>query len=208
MTTYTIFSGTGDGVVSSINATYATARAGSGLTSGTGDPYLFIGQYNYGDYECDEGFISFDTSGVVGSVSSATLSLWPRLLLGPPSPDFTVNARRLDWGTLTTADWIAGASFSGQTLLATYTTVTGIYDAYAAMTSQAAFLTNINQSGTTGIILSSSRHEGNNSPSGMELLIVSSANESGTTQDPKLVVVAAALSTPVFMNHLRQQGMA
>lgn len=207
MTTYTIYSGTGDGTITSSNGTYSTARSGSGLSADTSDTTLFVGQTALGSFECKEAFVSFDTSGVAGAVTSATLSLFINGL-ELPSTNFTLNARRLDWGTLTTADWIAGASLSGQTLLATYATSTGTSNAYAALTSQAAFLTNINQSGTTGIILSSSRHEAGTSSDFNERLGFYSADRSGTTNDPKLVVVATASSTPVFMHHLRQQGMA
>ena len=199
-TTYTIYSnGSDDGYISSSNATYATARSGSNLGAVTNSANEnVIGQTTLGDYYCFEAFVNFTTSTVAGSVSSATLSLYGAS--NSSNTDFTINARRLDYtaGGLTTADWIAGASVSGQALLATYATTGWDTADYNVFTSQAAFLTNINQSGTTGIILSSSRHEGNNAPTGDEYVIFHGGSETGTSQDPRLVIEATLGFTRSF----------
>jgi hypothetical protein len=160
--------------VSDGGATYATARSGGALTLNSGLNSFQVGQGVSAGYECYEGFISFDTSSVVGTVSEAALSI----VVGEnyeTATDFTCNARRLDWGTLTTADWIAGASLSGQALLATFATSGFVENSYNVFTSQAGFLTNINPSGMTGIILSFNRHEGNNSPVSQERVDFKSA---------------------------------
>lgn len=203
MTLYTIYSGTGDGTIYSSNATYATARSGSGLYADTADTIIYVGQASFGSFQCNEGFISFNTSSVAGNVSSATLYL-NKYSFQTPGTNYTLRARRLDWGTLTTADWIAGASVSGQTLLASLSTASFVDDTYVALTSDGAFITNINQSGTTGIILTSSLFEAGTSPSGDDQIGIFSGDESGTTKDPKLEVNATLpTSRPVPRRALR-----
>ena len=201
-TTYTIFSNAAnDGYVNSENATYATARAGSSLIATANTADIFIGQLQSGSFGVYEGFVNFTTSAASGTITSATLSLYGQF--DGSDTDFTVNARNSDYtaGGLTTADWIAGASLSGQTLLATFATSGGWSDAaYNSFTSQAAFLTNINQSGNTGIILSSSRHEGNNAPGTgtFEYVGAYGAAQTGTTNDPRLVIEATTGFTRPF----------
>lgn len=184
-TTYTLFSGN-DGYIESNDSTYATARAGSGLALQTSA--ISAGQ-DVG-YFIEQGFVSFDTSSVVGTVSSATLSLF--VLTDNSTTDFTINARRLDYATLTTADFVAGASLGALPLLATLATAGLGTPVYNAFTSDGNFLTNINQSGTTGIVLSSAKTDANTAPTNTEIVQFSSSTASGTTQDPKLVIDAAA----------------
>lgn len=213
-TTYTIFSnGADDGQIASDSETYTTARAGSNLSATAADTTLTVGQLDIaGTAICYEGFVNFTTSPVVGTVSSAALSLYGEF--DGSTTNFTVNARRLDYtaGGLTTADWKAGADLSALPLLASFVIGGGGWSTagYNALTSEAAFLTNINTSGTTGIILSSSRHEGNNAPgaSTSERVTAYAGNQSGTTNDPRLVVEATAgPNIAVVMHHLRQQGI-
>lgn len=206
MTTYTIYGDTADGYIVSYAATYANARAGSGTleenTSGT----LDVGQFVIGDYYCYESFISFDTSSITDSetVSAATLSIYG--FFDYSTTNFTVNARTRDWGaSLTTGDWVAGASVSANTLLATFASAGFSASGYNAFTSEVAMLAAVNKTGTTRMMLSSSRHEGNNTPGGDESLSFLSADESGTTTDPKLVVEAAAAGGgfPFRLNPIR-----
>lgn len=193
-TTYTIFGGAADGFVESASTTYATAASGNSLVALTNSGVIGVGQYKSGTtFLIDEGFVLFDTSSVVGTVSSATLSLYGDF--DGSTTDFTVNARQKTWGaTLTTADWVAAASLSSQTLLATFATSGFTTSGYNNFTSDSAFISNINQSGTTDILLSSSRHESSTQQSGDEVVNFVEADFTGTSQDPKLVVEAAAAS--------------
>lgn len=177
------------------------------LTAYTADTYCLTGQLGFGANTVYETFLGFDTSSVVGTVSSAVLSMYVTAK-STGGADFTMTAAIYDWGaTLTTADWVPGASLSGLTKVATVAT-TGVSDAAYNTFTNVAFPANVNKSGTTRIVLYSDRTEANTSPGSFEYVEMSTADVSGTTEDPKLVVVAAALSTPVFMHHLRQQGMA
>lgn len=207
-TTYTIFSAN-DGYIASNNATYSTARAGSDLNNLSSD--IYVGQDRYDSYDCYEGFVSFDTSSVLGTVSSATLSLYGGVD-GSTAADFTVNARLKSYSTLDASDWVAGASLSALTLLATFNTTGFSTSGYNVFTSQAAFLSNINQSGVTGIILSSSRHEAGTAVAANntdEYVRMHASVASGTTQDPRLVVDASTgPSLAVVMHHLAQQGIS
>lgn len=195
-TTYTIYSQTADGYVSSESATYANARSGGGdafLTAETAGADLYVGQVA-GFYTVYESFISFDTSTVVGTVSASTLSMY--LNTDASSTDFTITAAVRDWGAgLTTADWVAGASLSGLTAVGTLAT-SGISSAARNdFTSNGNFPGAISVGGTTRLLVFSSRHSGNNQPSGDEYVAFASADTSGTTDDPRLVIEAAATDT-------------
>lgn len=201
-TTYTIFSnGANDGYIQSSNGTYSTARAGSNLSATSNTVDVYIGQLEAGEFSCYEGFVNFTTSTVAGTISAATLSIYGQF--DGSDTNFTVNARLSNYTAsgLTTADWIAGASLSGQTLLATFATSGGWSDAaYNVFSSEAAFITNIDQSGNTGIMLSSSRHQGNNAPGvgTFEYVGAYGGVQTGTTNDPRLVVEATAGFTRTF----------
>lgn len=190
-TVTTVYASTADGHVISSSSSYSTARSGGSLgvnTYGTGA--VRVGQAtDFIVYECYESFLSFDTSSIPDDdvISSVVLSLNGQTDLSS-SADFTVNARVKNWGSsVDTGDWVAGDSLSGLTLLATWST-TSFSSGYNDFSSQSGFASSINKSGTTYIILSSSRHEGGSTPSGAELVDFDSADTSGTSSDPKLTI--------------------
>ena len=177
-TTYTIFGDVSDGY---INAGGANNASGDGVDT-TGD--IYTGQAPGGYYE---GFLAFDTSTVVGTITAVTLSVYG--MNDSSVTDFTLEARLHDWGaTLTTADWVPGNQLGTKTLLASMNTSGWSAAGYNTLTSDAAFLTNINQSGFTRVLMCSSRHRLGNTPSGSEFVGYRSANQAGTTNDPKLVI--------------------
>ena len=179
-TTYTIFGDTSDGFVS------GTTQAGGIVEAFSANTSMFVGQEpgNFG-----EGFLSFDTSTVVGTITAVTLSLYGHT--DTSTTDFTVEARLHDWGpTLESSDWVAGASLGTKTLLATLSTVGFTTAGYNNFTSEAAFASNINQSGFTRFLLCSNRHRTLTAPSGTEHIRFWTANATGTSQDPKLVIDA------------------
>jgi hypothetical protein len=189
---------------------YATARAGSNLVVGNlADTNALVGQYIAGsDYNIVEQFEFWDTS-IVGdsdTISAVDLSVYG--VQNSSDTDFIMNARLHDWGgTLTSADWVAGADLGAKTLLATYNTSSGFsIGAYNAFTENGtAFRDNINKLGNTSIVVSSSRHEGNNTPTGNEYMYFNSADPGGTTQDPKLVVTHTA--PPTVMQDVLGMGV-
>lgn len=203
MTVTTVFSGTSDGFIdsSSTFANYALARAGTGsLAADTASTTFKVGQSRLNGSDtsnCWEGFISFDTSAITDSdtVSVVTLDLW--LVTDVSTTDFTIEARERDWGaTLTTADYVAGASLSGLTLMASISTSgIGATGAYKTLTSQAAFLTATNlKTGTVYLLVDDSLEVAGTAPSSgvNENVLFSSADNAGTTQDPKLTITHAA----------------
>lgn len=204
-TVTTVFAGTNDGMIISDNATYSTARSGSGL--GVDSSNLYAGQYHQVTFVCLEGFLAFDTTAIADAdtVSAVVLDLY---LVDDVSTgsDFLVEARERDWssGGLTTADWVAGASLSGLTLMASINTSgIGATGSYKTFTSEAAFLTATNlKTGTVYLLLSSSRTRTGTAPSTStdEYVGFRTAEQSGTTEDPKLTITHAGAATapPIF----------
>ncbi len=176
--------------------TYSAARAGTGnvLTASVGAG-LHVGQDFLGDsygsqYDCYETFLDFNLATLTGTVSSATLSLG--LALDVSTEDFTVEARTQDWGaTLTTGDFVAGASLGGLTLLATLASSgIGAVDAYKAMTESGTALKDAVVAagvGTLRLILCSDKHRDNTTPTSTGRLLLYAYNNASFK--PKLVVV-------------------
>lgn len=190
MATLTVFAPTSDAGVDSTSVTYATARSGAGLTLATGTS-LTVGQAPPSPYFIDEFFILFDTSPLTSAanVSAATLSLW--LKIDNSTQDFTCEARIKAWGpTVTTADWVAGASLGALTRVATLNTSgIGATGAYKAFTEDGTnFIANVSKTATTELLVDSSRHVGNNAPTVAENVTFASADTAGTTNDPMLTV--------------------
>ena len=183
MANYTIYASV-VGCIRSKSGTYSSARSG---TDKTLDTSLSVGQaYIATFYYCFEVFIGFTTSSVLGTVSSATLSA--HLAGDGSSTDFTVYARLRDFGSgaVTTGDWVAGASLSALTQLASINTSgIGSTGSYKTFTSS-NLASNINTSGDTRIILTSSRHEGNNTPTGNEYVVFTLAT--GSANAPYLSI--------------------
>ena len=205
MSTLVVYSDTTDGNINSSDGTvyfgpqgsYASARTGSALSVNTSSINLIVGQSYYwdvnGQYQVWESFAGFDTSSIgSGSVSAATLRL--TAYVDWSTTDFTVEARLHDWGTgLTSADWVAGASLSGKTLLAHYATSGGFVNGTGYDLVDDAFAANINKTGTTRLLLCSSRTTAGTAPADQvdEYVNAYSADYSGTTTDPKLTVTYA-----------------
>ncbi len=184
--------GSNDGQISSGTTDYPSTRSGAGLSADTSSTSVTIGQWgNGGTFNCWEAFFSFDTSfvGFASSVSSVTFSLYGASGGDLSFQDFTIEARMHDWGTsLTTADWVAGASLSALTSVATFATSGGFSTSAYNDFTNVAFPANINKSGSTRIICYSSRHSGNNTPSTYEEVVAYSADQTGTANDPKLLI--------------------
>lgn len=154
---------------------YADARAGASLTANSAaNSFPIIGQL-LGDfkgtptYTVYQYFIRFDTS-ILGGITPLTAQLQFYMGSDFSTTNFDIQARLHTWGTsLTTADWVAGASLSGKTLLAHLTTSGITANAYNNMTDD-ALLANLNTSGYTDIIFCSSRQTNNNAPTNDEFI--------------------------------------
>jgi hypothetical protein len=198
MATYVIYADAADGWVYSQNATYTTARSGGTLAADNSGAVTAVGQrLATSVYYCHETFLSFDTSSVVGTPDSASLELYGYSSDTDGVGGWTVNARAYDWGaSLTTGDWIAGASLSGNALRATFASSSFATSAYNAFTAESTFKDNL--ANPVRLVLSSSRHEAGTVPANStttgdaadERLIFQTTDTSGTSQDPKLTIVA------------------
>lgn len=197
MASYTIFGATGDGVIESTNATYSTARSGSGLAATTVN--VIVGQtLDAGTYGCWEGFFAFDTSSIVDAETVTAVTFGMYGLGDFSTTDFTLTAADSNWGaTLTTADWVAGASLAGLTTWGTLTSVGWGVESYNSLTGNSSFMSGINKTGSTYFLVYSSRHSGNNTPTGTESVQVYGADEAGTTKDPKLDITTSAFGFPM-----------
>lgn len=196
MPTYTIFTTANDGHVQSTGSPtsdYASARTGGTLAADTTASSRYTGQVEFFGYICNEVFFDFDTSTVVGTITSAILSWYGKT--DSSTTDFVIQARLDDFGaTVTTADWVSGANLGSFTLLATYATSGGWSTAAYNVFTDVAFPANVNKTGSTRIMLSSDRHLAGTSPgvSGSEQVEGYMSEDAGTTRDPKLVVVSVA----------------
>lgn len=197
-TVSTFYGITGDGRVTSNNATYSTARTGGTLASNT--TVLDVGQYTPTGYYCLESFCAFDTSSIpdADAIYQVNLNLWLDWDLS--DTDFTVQVHPKVWtsGGLTTADWVSGADIGALTQLATLDTSSmGAEGAYKTFTENGTeFRSAINLTGNTELLLTSSRHQAGDVPTGDEMVRFEDADNAGTTKDPKLVVTHAAASAP------------
>ena len=207
-TVTTVFAGTSDGFLNSSDLVinYSAARAGNNLSTGLGFD-LQIDQFNNASsIFIRQSYMEFDTSAITDSdiVTDVLLDMW--LTTDNSAQDFTVEAREYDWGggTLTTADWVPGNSLAGLTLMASIATSgIGATGAYKTFTSTGSFISATNlKTGTVFLNLSSSRFRTANAPvSGtQEGVNFQDADNSGTTQDPKLTIThaAASLAPPPF----------
>lgn len=191
MPSYTIYANTGDGYISSTSGAYATAATGGSLSANSAASTAVIGQTLSTFYTCYEGFFDFNTSSVVGVVTSATFNLHGSS--DASTTDFTMRCRLYNWGgTLTTADWIAYSALGGNTLLATFATSGFSTSGYNAFTENGTNLRDNISASTTSVVVSSSRQESLTTPTGDELVQVFTANQSGTSQDPYLAITTAA----------------
>jgi len=215
MTTYTIYGLTGDGYVYSQAGNYATARS-TAYAASTGS-ISFIGQYSNSTgstQKCYEAFFGFDCSVINAgeTVTSAILNLC--LGYNKTGTDFILNARTKSWlDTLTTGDWVAGASLSALTLLGSFDT-TGLpaLENYFQFSDIAMTALVDAKSATTDFLVSGSRHEAGTEmghPSD-EHIYCYSANQAGTSKDPYLDVIAAGAGPPlsVFYHHYKTMAGA
>lgn len=182
-----IYSDPSDDYAYGHSTTYATARSTGAAIGGSGAWFHAGQRFVTPDYDCFEAFLGFDTS-LVSAPTSALLSLVE--FAGPPDTNLVVEARLYDFGTsVTIGDFVAGASLGAQTLLATYDTVNGWGNSNVRHEfTDVAMVANLNLAGFTRMMLSSDRHRLGTTPVDIEYIQASSANQTGTTSDPKLTI--------------------
>lgn len=178
--------GSVDGYISSNDATYSTARAGGG-SFGSSTTSTNVGQIT--GYSCYEGFCTFDASALDDGASITAVTAEFYLDVDSSATDFTVTLAARDYGaTFEQGDYVAGADLAALTTLATLNTsgigATGAYKTF----TDVAFPANLSKTAATRVILYSSRHSGNNTPTGDEYIQFEASSNAGTTQDPKITV--------------------
>lgn len=201
MTTTVVYAGTGDGLLEVSSNTYATARSGGGSftvdTTSTGTDTC--GQAFFTPtYYLMESFYPFDTSGIpdTDTVSAAVFSLYGKN--NRTTTDFTANLAVFDFGaSLTSADWQDGTELGALTPVATFATSGLSTAAYNDFTSAGGMPAAIDKAGTTRFVLYSSRQAAGTTPTGEEWFEAWFADNTGTTNDPKLTVTHAASSVTV-----------
>ncbi|MCC6959236.1 MAG: hypothetical protein IT301_05265, partial [Dehalococcoidia bacterium] len=197
MATLTVYSDAADDFVRSSDATYATARSGSGtldLGSAVEGNELWIGQRLLFVYYLQETFLSFDTSPLGAGATVSAVSLNLDGIDDHSDTDFTAEARLFDSGaTVTTGDWVAGASLSALTRVATFATSGGWGTGYNTFTEDGTnFQTGVNLTGPTRLVLVSDRVVAGTSPAADEYVRAWPAEWDGTTEDPNLVITYTA----------------
>lgn len=206
-TVTTVYSSTADGVLFSWNqggtddTSYEAARAGTAnLSAHPTSTEEAVGQTEGAGfsayYQIRELFLLFDLTAIPSgdTKSSIALNMW--LVEDRSGTDFTLEARHQLWSpTLDTTDWVAGASLSGFTLMASLNSSgIGATGAYKTFTSDPAMLGSLTSGSSLPLMLSSSRQRLDNRPTvdTDESLVFSMSEVTGTTQDPKLVITHAA----------------
>lgn len=216
-TVTTVFSSV-DAYIESQNATYATARAGTGTSSvSDGWENAYVGQFRNGSsiYFCLEAFLGFDTSSIPDgdAISAAVLGLYGAFDFS--TVDFTINVYAHDFGgSFDTADWRDGTWTGSATLLGTFSTAgfsTAGYNSFSENGSN--FRSAISKTGNTRLVLISSRQVANTAPStgSDENVVFFTVEQAGTTNDPKLTITHAAVSPPgrwyrPARYHIRRKG--
>lgn len=181
----------GDGTVYGDDPVFLTARAGLGALGGDdNDTNLYIGS-NVG-YRCHQACISFDTSSIPDgdTVTAATLSIW----VIAHATNHILQVKAYDFGTtITSADFVPGATFATLTTLATLDMSTGITDgAYNAFTEVSNGLRSaISKTGTTRFIINTDKFSAGTAPGAAEYTQAASADTAAQTSDPKLVLTYA-----------------
>lgn len=211
MSTHVIYGTSADDDANGSNATYATARSTFAFTNLAGVASLLAcgQQLNAGNYLCMESFVAFNTAeiGTGKRIRSATLAM--QVAEDNSGTNFTVEARQKSWlPSVASGDWVAGASLGSQTLLASYdiASLPGI-NQYIDFTD-AAMAANVSKTGNTEMLLCSSRHRGNNAPSGNEFVYFKSGDTTDGDGDPRLTIVAENIfPRPTGINLVRRRGI-
>lgn len=211
MATLTVYANENDGYIqSSAFNNYAGAVAGSSLTAQAA-ANLIVGQTTPLNFTIYQSFVSFDTSAIDddGVINSVALALDG--LADSSSTDFVAEARVYDWSTsLDTGDWRTPAQLSGLTRVATWNS-SGYSSGYNTFSEDGSnFRAAINKTGATRIVICSAENVSQSEPTADEYVTFTSANQAGTTSDPRLTIdwsEAPDTNIRVFMHHYRQQGI-
>lgn len=194
--TTTIAFASADGMLTSINASYATAVAGSGITVDTASNSLYWGQNNNGGtYTILQSFLSFTYTPVATEKVTAAY-----IRVDAASNLSTAVSRDLvfaeyDWGgTLEAADWRTPAQLNALTTRATITNAEDAGTNYL-MAGSNGLVTRLASASPLRVVAASSRHRAQTTPTSDEGSSFWSSDLSGTSSDPALIYTSLPLST-------------
>jgi hypothetical protein len=181
--------------------TYAEAADGVKNQAGS-NTTLWVGQIFDGTYYyVSESAMEFDTSSIPddATITAATFSLVVASGGNNPATAHVQEVYAYDWGaTFSYTDWRTRSHLSALTLLASRS-CSGFNEstsAYNAFTSTAAFLSAINKTGNTKLIMCTDRHRAGTVPTNGERMKWEPTATAG--KQPKLVVTyTEASSTPI-----------
>lgn len=194
MTTYTLYANNANsGDVECSSASASSVLDGTGSTIANSAAAAFAGYYI--SYSADQVMIEWDTSGVSGSISSATFSLYV-LSSTTNSDNDTLQLRLFDFGaSITTADYRTDTQFAACTLLAHRLDLSG--SGYNDFTSD-ALTTNIGNP-TTRAVLCTDRFAAGGTPTAE--YYVQCIVQGGTSTSPKLTIVTADAPAGASLGH-------
>jgi hypothetical protein len=200
MTRYPLYaSSTWNDIVSSHATVYSTARAGSSLavpadgTDAAGVALVGQSRSGGGTYLCYEAMMDFDVSSFASNekLASAHFRL-SNVAASPSSPAWNLEVREHDWGAgVTTADWVAGASLGGKTLLAHVESVNNLSSSQYCRGGSEALRDRVATGGTIKTVFNSSRHRNGNAPTALSAIEYKrwySSDQSGTGSDPQVLL--------------------
>lgn len=197
MTTTVVYGDASDGEIRSESSDYASARAGSSsVVASTALTNQRVGQQadSFGQRSCFEAFYAFDIGAAIppgDTITAAELQLWAGSIF--TAAGWVAEARAFDWGaTLTTADWVPGASLSGLPLLATWAASgpAGQLKTFTPNADELLEFVDEERAGVARILVNSSRHRIGNDPgfNASEYAQFGAADSPGTTNDPRLII--------------------
>lgn len=203
--TLSVRAGTGDGFLdSSDSSTWSVIQAGNTLLvdTSTGLPAtpLLSASNLGGDYNIRVYYAAFDTSSIA---DTATIDDYTFTMYGTGTAEQNTNTTTLEcraktFGTLTTADWVdftTAANWTGLPLMASMAVSTWNQTdgAANALTSQGAE-SSINLTGSTEVAFALARAYGAE-PTGANRISSYTADNTGTSSDPLLVVNYTVVTT-------------
>lgn len=200
MAVYTLYP-TDDGYVGNgTTSNWSAARSATPGATASSSSILIQAGGGFGPggtrFSDNQGLLTFDTSGVVGTISSVTLSLYHSARTNSESLAYTVRLYPCTYTTpVSTGDKLTSSAITGS-LLSSITDSTfgsggtGIYYTFA---SSANFIAAINQSGNTQFVVTTDSFVvGSPAPAGtgsaQSLTFHSVSTSGGTTTDPYLTV--------------------
>ena len=207
MAELTVYASTASGRVEAANATYLTARAGTGLSRVVNGQYVFTGQLLSGGYFwLNALYLDFDTSAIAAGDTITGVAFAPYLATGyGNNTPHVAEVYAYDWGDdVTTADWVAGDDIDDLgSLLASFDT-TGIPQnesqaGWKTFTNEDAMLGAIVKGGTTRFLLTCDRFRLGTEPSGGER-VQWYLNQADCR--PRLIVTYTEAASAAYLPHI------